>query len=197
MEHPDRNKEEPDLHDHAGAHPDAAQGRGWHSQFPERQQIDTAQLPVDIDGADDNAADAPPPAHVQWRYVALIAAGGAAGTGLRQGLSLLFPPPEEAGVPYIIAGINISGAFVLGLLLQSLQSRGDDTGRRRALRLFAGTGVLGGFTTYSALATDTVLLLDHSPAAAMGYALGTVLLGAAASFSGIAAGTVRNRKEIQ
>src|SRR5699024_11239433 len=50
---------------------------------------------------------------------------------------------------------NISGAFLLGLLVESLSRRGADHGRRRDLRLLLGTGLLGGYTTYSALANDT------------------------------------------
>jgi len=45
--------------------------------------------------------------------------------------------------------------------------------------------VLGGFTTYSALATETVTLAATHPGRAAGYALGTVFLGAAASILGI------------
>lgn len=130
--------------------------------------------------------DRPPP-HRQPRLLLLVAVGGALGTGLREALSLIFPP--VSGVAITTGVINVVGALVLGLLLTILSARGDDTGRRRDVRLFAGTGILGGFTTYSALATDTVLVGDAGRfLAAGGYALGTLLLGLAAAALGIAAG---------
>lgn len=114
--------------------------------------------------------------------------GGTAGTALRAGVSLAVPPVGQ--IPVAIAVINIGGAFLLGLLLERLQRSGDDTGRRRTLRLALGTGLLGGFTTYSALAADTVGLAGTHPGAALGYAVGTLILGAIASLAGIAAGSL-------
>jgi CrcB protein len=117
----------------------------------------------------------------------LVAVGGAIGTGLREALSLIFPP--VSGVALTTGVINVVGALVLGLLLTILSGHGDDTGRRRDVRLFAGTGILGGFTTYSALAVDTVLLGDAGRIlAAGGYALGTLLLGLAAASLGVGIG---------
>ena len=81
------------------------------------------------------------------------------------------------------------------MLLQVLGRTGADPGRRRLARLFGGTGILGGFTTYSALATDTVRLWQTgSPAESAGYAVGTVLLGAIASVAGIAGGALFRRR---
>ncbi|TFD94631.1 CrcB family protein [Cryobacterium lactosi] len=125
--------------------------------------------------------------HLRWQYLALVFAGGTMGTALRELLAISVPP--VAGVAVVIVGINIVGAFLLGLLLETLTRRGPDEGRRRQLRLLLGTGVLGGFTTYSALATDTSLLLaDNRIGTALLYALGTVLVGALASWAGIGAG---------
>ena len=56
--------------------------------------------------------------------------------------------------------VNLLGAFLLGLLLAGLARRGPDTGRRLTLRLLLGTGVLGGFTTYSTFSLDTVALVE-------------------------------------
>ena len=133
------------------------------------------------------------PVHLRWRSVGLVFAGGTAGTALRELLAISVPP--VAGVAVVIVGINVLGAFLLGLLLETLTSRGPDEGRRRQLRLLLGTGLLGGFTTYSALATDTSLLLaDNRLGAALLYALGTVLVGALASWAGIAAGGSLHRR---
>ena len=124
------------------------------------------------------------PAHVSLANVALVAAGGAVGTALRYGLTLVLPP--RLGVPVAIAAVNILGAILLGLLLEVLVEGGIDEGRRRRLRLGIGTGILGGFTTYSTLATDNVALALTHPAVAVAYGLGTVIIGAAASLAGIA-----------
>ncbi len=114
----------------------------------------------------------------------MVAFGGAIGTGAREAISLAIPP--IGGLPVAILGINVVGAFLLGLLLESLLRRGPDAGRRRDLRLFLGTGVLGGFTTYSALAADSsVLLIEGSDLVGVLYAVGSVVLGALASWGGI------------
>ena len=127
------------------------------------------------------------------RLVALVLVflGGALGTASRQGLALLFPPVES--VPYTILAINVLGAFLLGLLLESLAQRGTEQRRHRVWRLLVGTGFMGGFTTYSALAVDTALLLGgNRPLAALAYALGTVVLGFLAAAAGIIlAATIR------
>jgi CrcB protein len=94
------------------------------------------------------------------------------------------PPAQE--VPVGILAVNVVGAFLLGLLLERLLRAGPDTGGRRDLRLLLGTGFLGGFTTYSTLATDTVALLVAGAAGrALLYAFGTLLLGLLASLAGI------------
>lgn len=131
---------------------------------------------------------------VSLKPVGLVFLGGTAGTALREGLSLAFTTANA--FPVVIWIINIAGAFLLGLLLESLIRAGSENQRRRKLRLLLGTGFLGGFTTYSALATDTALLLNHGHGyVGMIYALSTVLLGGVASFLGIAA-AARIRKSL-
>lgn len=128
----------------------------------------------------------PRPPHLSGPGIALVAVGGALGTGARYLLNAALP--TWAGVPVAILGVNVLGAFLLGLLLERLAGAavvGRSGVRLLRLRLLAGTGFLGGFTTYSALAADTVLLLAEHPGRAVGYALGTVLLGAGATVLGI------------
>jgi CrcB protein len=127
------------------------------------------------------------PAHLRVGYLALVALGGALGTTLREAISLLITP--IGSFPVAIFGINIAGAFALGLVLQALALRGDDVGRRRHLRLLVGTGLIGGFTTYSALSADSAELLSEGGfAVAILYGLTTVILGGVASAAGIALG---------
>ncbi|MGA1836802.1 CrcB family protein [Herbiconiux sp. 11R-BC] len=150
------------------------------------------ELPADSD-VEEATASRPLPAHVQPGYLALVALGGMIGTGLRE--LIVLAVPAVGPYPVAIFGINIVGAFVLGALLETLALGGSDEGRRRRLRLFVGTGVLGGFTTYSALATDSGLLLTGGqPGPAVVYAVATVLLGAVASWLGIAVGGLLGRR---
>jgi CrcB protein len=142
------------------------------------------QLPMDADleAAQDGAGRAHP-LHLSPANIAVVAVGGAAGTGLRYWISGAVP--HWAGVPVATFGINVVGAFLLGVLLELLAGSTLDSGWIRRIRLGIGTGGLGGFTTYSALATDTVTLAAAHPGRAAGYALATVILGAAASLAGI------------
>jgi CrcB protein len=125
--------------------------------------------------------------HVRPAYLGLVFLGGMAGTITRFGLAEVLPVP--GGLPLGIFLINVAGAFALGLLLEALARRGPDEGRRRALRLLLGTGFLGGFTTYSALTVDSVLLVDAGrPVEAAVYVACSVLVGLTATAAGIAAG---------
>lgn len=117
------------------------------------------------------------------RLLLLVFAGGCLGTAAREGIAVTFPSP--AGIPWAVLVVNLVGAFALGLLIGALAARGAETPRRRDIRLFGGTGVLGGFTTYSALATDTVLIFDADPLLAAAYGLGSVLVGVALAGLGL------------
>ena len=145
-----------------------------------------AELPGDSDlDATETPNRAPRPVHLTWQFLVVVAAGGAVGTSIREVLSLVIPP--WGAFPASTFLINIFGAFVLGALLESLVRRGPDEGRRRTIRLFVGTGILGGFTTYSSLATDTALRLQPSQTGiGLIYAAATLLVGGLATWAGIA-----------
>jgi len=129
------------------------------------------------------------PVHLRWDAVALVALGGAAGTAARVAITLAIPP---AGA-FVVAtfAINVVGALLLGILLEVLARRGPDVGRLRSIRLLLGTGFLGGFTTYSALATDTAMLTGGDTGTALAYSLGTILIGGVATWAGIIIGSRR------
>ncbi|GAB95742.1 CrcB protein [Kineosphaera limosa] len=113
--------------------------------------------------------------------LALVAVGGGVGTAVRAVAEERFAAPAGSW-PWATFAINLSGAFALALLLESLARRGPDVGRRRAVRLGVGTGVLGGFTTYSTFAVETGHLgWPLGPA----YAVATVLLGLLAAAAGL------------
>lgn len=123
----------------------------------------------------------------------LVAAGGFVGTLGRYLLGLAIDSPS--GFPLAMFAANVSGAFLIGLLVACLAY--TEGPRWRSLRLLLGTGVLGGFTSYSALAVGTSeLLLDPSRSDGAGvwlaltYGVGTLLAGLVASGMGLLAGKV-------
>lgn len=120
-------------------------------------------------------------------YAGLIFAGCVLGTFSRAALSTAFPH-DEAGWPWATFWINVVGSVVLGALLEALSRAGDDSGWRRAVRLGVGTGVVGGFTTYSTfvLEIDQLARAGALPLAAA-YALISVIVGLAAAAAGMAA----------
>lgn len=86
-----------------------------------------------------------------WAHLALVVTGGILGTAARAGLTLML----GGGLgPWLVPLVNVAGALALGLLI-GLLGRRVSTPRTRAVQQFAGTGVLGGFTTYSALAVES------------------------------------------
>lgn len=124
------------------------------------------------------------PAFARPGLLLLVFAGGCLGTAAREGIALALPW-QGGGIPWAVLLVNLVGAFALGLLIGGLAARGAETERRRDIRLFGGTGVLGGFTTYSALATDSVLLAASDPGLAALYAFGSVIAGVALAGLGL------------
>lgn len=115
---------------------------------------------------------------------ALVVGGGAAGTLSRYGIAEALD--AERLFPLATFCANVTGSFALGALLAVLLVR--EGGARDRLRLLLGTGFLGGYTTYSALAVETDALLrgDHV-ALGLTYAAGSVVAGLVAAIAGIAA----------
>lgn len=128
------------------------------------------------------------PAYLRVGPLAAVAAGGMAGTTARYLLGELLPP--VAGWPVATLTANLVGSFLLGLLLEALLSLGPETRRIRTVRLALGTGVLGGFTTFSSLALELErLLAAGSTTTAAGYLLVTVAGGLVACLAGILLGS--------
>ena len=142
-------------------------------------------LPHDPDLEVDEGSDGTPIAvHLTPTFIALVALGGMVGSAARHGVERLLGTSD--GFPVGTLTVNLVGAFALGVLLEGLATRGSDVGHRRAARLLVGTGFLGGFTTYSALAVETdALLRDGKVALALVYVLTTVVVGLLASFAGV------------
>lgn len=131
----------------------------------------------------------------------LVAAGAVIGACLRHGVARV-APPEPGQWPVATFGVNLAGALLLGVLVGWLLARrGDRLGglissaeSRRSvgearLRAFAATGLLGSFTTFSALTVDVGLLVDAGRAGlALAYLVVTVIAGVAAARAGLDVG---------
>ncbi|MCU0790398.1 MAG: fluoride efflux transporter CrcB [Nitratireductor sp.] len=114
----------------------------------------------------------------------LVAAGGGIGAAMRHLANLaalrLFGP----GFPWGTLFVNVAGSLAMGLLVGWLARRSG--GSTTELRLFLATGVLGGFTTFSAFSLDFAALWERGAGtAAAGYALASVLISLAAVFAGL------------
>jgi fluoride exporter len=116
-------------------------------------------------------------------HLLLVAAGGAIGAGLRHLANLaalrLFGP----NFPWGTMGINIVGSLTMGILIEALMRR---AGTSNELRLFVATGILGGFTTFSAFSLDFAVLLQRGDTgSALFYVLASVILSILALFLGL------------
>lgn len=118
------------------------------------------------------------------RRVLLVAVGGMIGTAARLGVGLLVP--DIAGVPVATIAVNVVGALLIGVLAARVAGASE-------LRLFLGTGVLGGFTTYSAFAVGSVGLWTDAPLLAAGYACASLALGVVAAWAGLRLATPQRR----
>lgn len=115
-----------------------------------------------------------------------VAVGGVLGAAAREAVAQAMPAAPGA-FPWSTLVVNVSGAFVLGLLLERLVRTGDDRGWRRRLRLAGGTGFLGSYTTYSTFAVETAdLARTAHVAVAVAYLAATVVAGLVATAAGIA-----------
>jgi CrcB protein len=120
------------------------------------------------------------------RTLAVVALGGVIGALARYGLQSAFPLPP-AGFGWATFGINVAGCLLIGLVHTLAGPR---------LRPFLGTGVLGGFTTFSTYAVGVQRELAAGlPRAALLYGAATVIAALGAAWAGIRAGTAVTRGE--
>ena len=118
------------------------------------------------------------------RTLAVVALGGAIGALARYGLQSAFPA-APAGFPWAVFGINVAGCLAIGLVYAVAGPR---------LRPFLGTGVLGGFTTFSTYAVGVQRdLAAGLPRVALLYAAATVIAALGAACAGIRAGAALTR----
>ncbi|WP_421913153.1 fluoride efflux transporter CrcB [Mesorhizobium sp.] len=112
----------------------------------------------------------------------LVVVGGGIGAGIRHLTNLGALRLVGPNFPWGTMVINIVGSFAMGLFIAMLVRRGGSS----ELRLFVATGILGGFTTFSAFSLDFATLWERGSALpALGYALASVIGAIIALFVGL------------
>lgn len=126
-----------------------------------------------------------PGAPTSWSRLALVAVGGAAGTLVRAGSDVAL-----GGWSTVV--VDLVGAFALGALLEALTRRPATPSAAR-LRLAAGTGFLGAFTTYGTVAVRAAEGLAVAPVRTVLGVVALLLGGVLAAAAGAAAGAAVSR----
>lgn len=113
----------------------------------------------------------------------IVFLGAGIGGALRHAVNVATLAVFGPGFPLGTLIVNITGSFVMGLFAGWFALKADPGA---AWRLFLATGVLGGFTTFSAFSLDAALMLERSNHwMAAGYILLSVLLAITALFAGL------------
>lgn len=117
------------------------------------------------------------------RLVLYAAAGGAIGTAARHLVNVGFGRWLGPSFPWSTLFVNVVGGFLMGALIEALALRFDGS---LELRTFLATGILGGFTTFSAFSMDAVLLIQRGETATAALYVGaSVALSILALLAGL------------
>lgn len=117
------------------------------------------------------------------QVLAVVAVGGSLGATARYEAALLWPT-GKGGFPWTTLGVNAVGCLVIGVFMVLIT---EVFTVHPLLRPFFGTGVLGGFTTFSTYCVDIERLVRVERAGpALGYLVGTVVIALAAAKGGMA-----------
>jgi len=112
----------------------------------------------------------------------IVFLGGGIGAALRHGVNLASARLLGTAFPYHTLIINVTGSLVMGLIAAHFALKGDAS---QSWRLFLTTGILGGYTTFSAFSLDAALLYERGE---LGLAALYVLASVALSIGGLFAG---------
>lgn len=114
----------------------------------------------------------------------IVFLGGGLGAALRHGINIAAARFLGTAFPYGTLTVNVTGSIVMGLIAGYFAFRGDAS---QHWRLFLTTGILGGYTTFSAFSLDVALLYERGEIdlAAL-YVTASVLLSIAGLFAGLA-----------
>jgi CrcB protein len=114
----------------------------------------------------------------------LVFIGGGLGASLRHTINVVSARYLGTAFPYHTFIINITGSIAMGLIAGYLAFKGEAS---QPWRLFVMTGILGGYTTFSAFSLDTALLYERGEVGlALFYVLGSVVIAIAGLFAGLA-----------
>ncbi|PJI44492.1 fluoride efflux transporter CrcB [Ferrovibrio sp.] len=113
----------------------------------------------------------------------IVFLGAGIGGAMRHGVNVAAMRLIGAGFPWGTLAVNIAGSFVMGLVAEYFALK---SGLPQQWRLFLATGVLGGFTTFSAFSLEVALLYERGEVMAAGlYVLGSVALAVVGLFAGL------------
>jgi CrcB protein len=111
--------------------------------------------------------------------------GGGIGAALRHGVNLFCARLIGTAFPWHTLIENVTGSLAMGMLAAYFAFQGGELSQH--WRLLLTTGILGGYTTFSAFSLDTVLLVERGePALAALYATSSVVLAVGGLFGGLA-----------
>jgi fluoride exporter len=114
----------------------------------------------------------------------IVFLGGGIGAASRHGINLLAARLLGTGFPYGTILINVVGSLAMGLIAEFFALKG---GLPQHWRLFLTTGILGGFTTFSAFSLEAALLYERGELiGAATYVVASVVLAIGALFAGLA-----------
>ena len=120
---------------------------------------------------------------MQPNLLLAIAVGGGLGSLARHYLSTAIYGLTGGTFPWGILAVNVVGGFAMGLIVELSALK---LNLSPELRAFFTTGILGGFTTFSAFALDSALLIERGDWTGAGsYMVGSVVLSVAALFAGL------------
>jgi len=115
----------------------------------------------------------------------LVFLGGGIGAAIRHGVNVASAEWFGTGFPWGTMIVNVVGSFIIGALAAYFAFRGDAMWTQ-PLRLFLATGILGGFTTFSAFSLDFALMFERGEIGqGVAYVLASVALSLAAIFAGL------------
>jgi fluoride exporter len=113
----------------------------------------------------------------------LVFVGGGLGAMLRHGVNLAMARWLGTGFPWGTFFVNVTGSLVMGLIAGWFALRADAP---QAARLLLTTGILGGYTTFSAFSLDAALLYERGePGLSALYVIGSVVLSIGGLFAGL------------
>jgi CrcB protein len=114
----------------------------------------------------------------------IVFLGAGFGGALRHGVNLATAAPLRQQFPYGTLVINVLGSLLMGIIAEYFSIKGH---LPQQWRLFLTTGVLGGFTTFSAFSLETALLLERGRLELTAlYVAGSVFASILALFAGLA-----------